>query len=142
MPTSDDVTTQSHCLCYFMRNQLYIKQRSKTGFCPFKISKQTCAKGQPFDSTTITTTTTIKQQTMASTKAQNCRRKLQDKFERSENASTSTTSTGGSSLNSVLSSITLDETRKVLRNGGERMSKVFSSFRTSFGSFSQVINMF
>lgn len=41
-------------------------------------------------------------------------------------------------MRSVLSSLSLDETRKVLRNGSERVSKAFSSFRTTFGSLSQV----
>lgn len=67
-------------------------------------------------------------------KLQNCRRKLQDKFEQSGESSGS----GSTSTRSVLSSISLDETRKVLRNGSERVSRAFSSFRTTFGSFSQV----
>lgn len=62
----------------------------------------------------------------------NCRRKLQENFEQSNGSSSS------SSRGSILSSISLDETRKVLRNGSERVSKAFSTFRTTFGSFSQV----
>lgn len=69
-------------------------------------------------------------------KFQNCRRKLQDKFEQSQDSGDTTASS--SSAKSVLSSISLDETRKVLRNGGERVSKALISFRTSLGSFSQV----
>lgn len=68
-------------------------------------------------------------------KTQNCRKKLQDTFEQSEN------SNSGSSRSdrSVLSAINLDDTRKAIRNSTERITKTLSNLRTSLGSFSQVI---
>lgn len=65
-------------------------------------------------------------------KLQNCRKRLQDSFDRSGE------STSARSDRSVLSVISLNDTRKVLRTSTERISKTFNNFRTSFGTFSQV----
>lgn len=70
-----------------------------------------------------------------SAKMQNCRRKLQDRFEQSENGSSGTSS----GRSGVVSGLSLEETRRALRNGSERVSRALSSFRTSLGSFSQVV---
>lgn len=73
-----------------------------------------------------------------SNKTQNCRKKLQDTFEQSENSNSSS----GRSDRSVLSVINLDDTRKAIRISSERISKTFSNLRTSLGTFSQVILTF
>lgn len=64
---------------------------------------------------------------------QNCRRKLEDKFDDNQK--------NGSTHNdrSVLSVLSLnDNARKTLRNGAERLTKTFNTFRTSIGTFTQV----
>lgn len=66
-------------------------------------------------------------------KMQNCRKKLEDKFDQSDEKSSSTRSD-----RSVLSVISLNDTRKALRTSTERISKTLSNFRTTLGSFSQV----
>ncbi|KAJ8972124.1 hypothetical protein NQ314_000350 [Rhamnusium bicolor] len=68
---------------------------------------------------------------------QHCRRKLQDKFDQTDkgNENESKTQIGDRSVLSVLS--LNDSTRRVLRNGAERITKTFNTVRTTFGTISQ-----
>ncbi|XP_019869920.1 uncharacterized protein LOC109598446 [Aethina tumida] len=60
---------------------------------------------------------------------ENCRKNLQDKFDGDDSKSND---------RSVLSALSFNvNTRKVLRNGAERISKTFNTVRTTFGSISQ-----
>ncbi|XP_071057259.1 uncharacterized protein [Onthophagus taurus] len=61
----------------------------------------------------------------------NCRKKLQDKFEKDPEMGSK------SGDKSVLSVLTLNDTRKVLRTSAEKISKTFSNVRISIGNFSQ-----
>ncbi|CAH0549623.1 unnamed protein product [Brassicogethes aeneus] len=64
---------------------------------------------------------------------QNCRRNLQKNF---EDKSDDSSKEGND--RSVLSVLSFNEnTRKVLRNGAERITKTFNTVRTTFGSISQ-----
>ncbi|KAF2893462.1 hypothetical protein ILUMI_12722 [Ignelater luminosus] len=69
-------------------------------------------------------------------KPRNCRTKLQDRFNESENGNFNK---GDSSKTnrSVLSAISLNDTRRVLRTGAERISKTFNELRTTIGTLSQ-----
>lgn len=60
----------------------------------------------------------------------NCRQKLENKFE--DDCSTSERSD-----RSVLSVLSLNDPRRVFRNGAEKLQRTFSSVRTTFGTFSQ-----
>ncbi|GJQ83462.1 Gos28 [Trypoxylus dichotomus] len=64
-----------------------------------------------------------------------CRIKLQERFEKDGDAN----SNGGGSKNdrSVLSVLSLNDTRKAFRNGAEKISKTISNVRISLGNFSQ-----
>ncbi|XP_017768236.1 PREDICTED: uncharacterized protein LOC108556575 [Nicrophorus vespilloides] len=64
---------------------------------------------------------------------QNCRKKLQDRFEKEETSSCS----DERGDRSVLSVLSLNDTRRALRTGADKLSRTFSSVRTSFGTFSQ-----
>lgn len=62
----------------------------------------------------------------------NCRQKLQDRFDDTNDCSTSERSD-----RSVLSVLSLNDPRRVFRNGAEKIQRTFSSVRTSIGTFSQ-----
>lgn len=65
----------------------------------------------------------------------NCRTKLQDRFDNSDNSGSNS-----SRINrSILSSITLNDTRRVLRESASKVSKSFNDLRTTLGSFTQVV---
>ncbi|KAI4455197.1 hypothetical protein MML48_9g00002452 [Holotrichia oblita] len=64
-----------------------------------------------------------------------CRIKLQDKFEK--DGANSTNSGSGKNDRSVLSVLSLNDTRKAFRNGAEKISKTISNVRISLGNFSQ-----
>uniref|UniRef100_A0A6P7G0F6 Uncharacterized protein LOC114336238 n=1 Tax=Diabrotica virgifera virgifera TaxID=50390 RepID=A0A6P7G0F6_DIAVI len=60
---------------------------------------------------------------------ENCRRKLEDNFNEKN---------GAPADRSILSVLYLnDNARKTLRNGAERITKTFNTFRTSLGTFTQ-----
>ncbi|KAF5284967.1 hypothetical protein FQA39_LY16922 [Lamprigera yunnana] len=64
----------------------------------------------------------------------NCRTNLQEKFEECD----ANTDEGQNHTNrSILTIISLNDTRKILRSGAERFCKTLSSLRTSIGMFSQ-----
>lgn len=65
----------------------------------------------------------------------NCRQKLESRFEKEKQCSTSEISQ--KSDRSVLSVLSFNDTKKAFRTGAEKISKTFSSVRTSIGSFSQ-----
>lgn len=69
---------------------------------------------------------------------QHCRRKLQEKFDESDGCSSSKAYSSMDSNRKVLSVLNLSETRKVLRNGAERISKTFNTVKTSLETFTQV----
>lgn len=71
-------------------------------------------------------------------KNQNCRKKLQDKFDQSDESSPSTSRNND---RSVLSVISINDTRRVLRTGTERITKTLSQFRTTLGTISQRFKM-
>ncbi|CAG9862327.1 unnamed protein product [Phyllotreta striolata] len=63
---------------------------------------------------------------------QNCRRKLEDNFDENQR------NRSYNSDRSVLSVLSFnDNARKTLRNGAERLTKTFNTFRTSIGTFTQ-----
>lgn len=70
--------------------------------------------------------------TASDSRIQNCRRKLQDKFETSKKSPEDF-----SADRSVLSSLNLNETKRAFKSGAEKISKTFSSVRTTFGTISQ-----
>ncbi|KAJ8982220.1 hypothetical protein NQ317_013522 [Molorchus minor] len=77
-----------------------------------------------------------------STGMQNCRRKLQDKFEEADRKIEYPTEPKAQEVSrpdrSVLSVLTInDNTRRALRNGAERLTRTFNTVRTSIGTFSQ-----
>lgn len=131
---------RSLSVAWLVSRDTTVSQKPVSALFKFKTTTTTCSwnktkkKMRPDKSESFTFHKTSNQMAAGDgnlTKLQNCRRKLQDKFEDSSGSSTATS-------RSVLSSLSLDETRKVIRNGSERVSKAFSSFRTSFGTFSQV----
>lgn len=67
---------------------------------------------------------------------QHCRRKLQDTFDETDKKNEGKAQIGDRSVLSVLS--INDNTRRVLRNGAERITKTFNTVRTTFGTISQV----
>lgn len=62
-----------------------------------------------------------------------CRIKLQEKFDRD-----TSDSNNGKNDRSVLSVLSLNDTKKAFRNGAEKLSKTISNVRISLGNFSQV----
>lgn len=72
-------------------------------------------------------------------KPRNCRTKLQDRFNESENGNLNKGDSSNKTNRSVLSAISLNDTRRVLRTGAERISKTFNDLRTTIGTLSQVI---
>lgn len=67
---------------------------------------------------------------------QNCRKNLRAKFEQVENEN-KPEQTSDKSILSVLS--LNDNTRRVLKNSAEKISKTINSVRTTFGTISQVL---
>lgn len=69
---------------------------------------------------------------------QNCRKNLSAKFEQVENDNEKRTESQTSDK-SILSVLSLnDNTKRVLRNSAERISKTINSVRTTFGTITQV----
>lgn len=72
----------------------------------------------------------------------NCRVKLQDKFDTASKDSVNKEPLGTNKNDrSVLSVLSLNDTRKAFRNGAEKISKTFSNVRISLGNFSQVSSL-
>lgn len=68
-------------------------------------------------------------------KNKNCRQKLQNRFDNDVDCSASEISE--KSDRSVLSVLSLNDPRRVFRSSAEKISRTFSSVRTTIGSFSQ-----
>lgn len=74
-----------------------------------------------------------------SNRTQNCRKNLQDTFDDSAGVNSSRINMNERSILSVLS---LNDTRKVLCNSAERITKTFNTVRTTLGSMTQVMYNF
>lgn len=87
----------------------------------------------------IFSTSSTNSNSSTASKAYNCRRKLQDKFNEVEDKTTGENGTKKEKLGdrSVLSTISLNDTRRLIREGADKISKSFNTFRTSVGNFSQ-----
>ena len=68
----------------------------------------------------------------SSSRFQNCRLKLQDRFEQKKDNSS------GKNDRSVLSVLSLNDTRKAIRNSADKLSRKLSNVRITLGNFSQV----
>ncbi|KAK5638524.1 hypothetical protein RI129_012819 [Pyrocoelia pectoralis] len=62
-------------------------------------------------------------------KTRNCRTRLQDRFDESDNHEKSN--------RSILTIMTLEDTRRILRTGAEKLCKTFNDLRTNIGTFTQ-----
>lgn len=71
-----------------------------------------------------------------SSENQNCRKNLRQKFDQVENGKKSEPQNNDRSILSVLS--LNDNTKRVLKNSAEKITKTLNSVRTTFGTITQV----
>ncbi|XP_031331283.1 uncharacterized protein LOC116161923 [Photinus pyralis] len=62
-------------------------------------------------------------------KTRHCRARLQDRFDKSDSSEKSN--------RSILTIVTLEDTRRILRSGAEKICKTFNDLRTNLGTFTQ-----
>ncbi|KAL3270580.1 hypothetical protein HHI36_021117 [Cryptolaemus montrouzieri] len=74
----------------------------------------------------------------SSTTSESCRRKL--KYKNGELSSNENEECKAADR-SILSVISFNDTRRILRNGVEKINKTFNSVRTSMGSFTQIFKI-
>jgi len=103
------------------------------------VSKMSSDKADEFVFQRNTSLTGTNRSNRSEGRSYHCRRKLQDTFDATDTASCCDTSDRQN--RSILSVLSLNDTKKIFKQSAERISKTFTTVRTSFGSFTQKFRM-